>query len=702
MHSQLSSPGMESSQSGGGWDQGTGEHQTEDGKQAQGQIQVTVGHFTEGRVTMRQVRADSDHVRLKLLEKAEVFQKMLMGLIGCSHHKASAHLISQFFQVIEAADPVGEGEFSRVEHAVKSLISGLVAEQIAVGSCLPVGSIAFPRFFSHGEGDSAFRELRFDAADDAAKTFIGEVGILTALHDKGAEAQLPALPAAGENFLFGQTVAVGMAVSTANSAVIAVIFTVIGKFNESTDVDGASIPRAAHFIGFLGEKCLHIRRFPLHEGQKLPVGQIVGLCQLFNDSFHLLHLLLFFYFPIIRGDGEPCKKKVSSYQRVNWHTFSKEDELTAKGVNMSTKRSVFSVLFLLPVFGGLVLLPEVSAQAVKEGLRLCAGVIIPALFPFLVLSSLSVSLGLTSLLGKLLAPLTGRLFQISPAGSGALVLGLIGGYPVGARAVRQLWNNGQCSYEESVHLLTFCNNCGPAFLLGVAGGAVFHSTKTGFLLWGAHLMGTMTVGLLFRSYHGRKMEVSGEKSAPNRSSVVSLPQAMTQAVQSGIQSTLSICAYVVLFRVILRLCSAVGAEKLLTMVPNGTALFGGLLELSTGMTAIDPNAAGSLPLASFLLGFGGLSVWCQTVAMVEGCGLELMPAFVGKLLHGGAAALWTVVLLRLFPQAVPTVSLPALPLSDSIVWWLPWAVNGGSWGVLAGAMLYFRRINTGKKGHPRV
>ena len=80
----------------------------------------------------------------------------------------------------------------------------------------------------------------------------------------------------------------------------------------------------------------------------------------------------------------------------------------------------------------LVLWPEQSMGAVRDGLRLCGNVIFPSLFPFFVLSSLVVELGLTRYLGRLLEPVMAPLFRVNGACSAALALGAVGGYPVGA------------------------------------------------------------------------------------------------------------------------------------------------------------------------------------------------------------------------------------------------------------------------------
>ena len=111
----------------------------------------------------------------------------------------------------------------------------------------------------------------------------------------------------------------------------------------------------------------------------------------------------------------------------------------------------------------------VAAEAVRRGLTLCARSVIPALFPYFVVSGLFISLGFADGVGRRLEPLTRRLFGVGGAGASAFFLGLLGGYPVGGRTVGQLYRAGRLSKNEAERLLAFCNNAGPSFILGVVG-----------------------------------------------------------------------------------------------------------------------------------------------------------------------------------------------------------------------------------------
>lgn len=92
--------------------------------------------------------------------------------------------------------------------------------------------------------------------------------------------------------------------------------------------------------------------------------------------------------------------------------------------------------------GSMVLLlvcSAAAAEAVRQGLLLCARSVVPALFPYFVVSGLFTSLGFAESAGRRLAPVTERLLGVGGAGASAFFLGLLGGYPVGGRTVGQLY-----------------------------------------------------------------------------------------------------------------------------------------------------------------------------------------------------------------------------------------------------------------------
>ena len=83
-------------------------------------------------------------------------------------------------------------------------------------------------------------------------------------------------------------------------------------------------------------------------------------------------------------------------------------------------RTALVGLGLLCAALALVIWPAQSADAVREGMALCANVVVPALFPFFVLASLVVELGLSRCLGRLLHPIMAPLFRVNGSCAAAL------------------------------------------------------------------------------------------------------------------------------------------------------------------------------------------------------------------------------------------------------------------------------------------
>lgn len=380
-------------------------------------------------------------------------------------------------------------------------------------------------------------------------------------------------------------------------------------------------------------------------------------------------------------------------------------------------RDALAGLALIIATAGLVAAPGEAIAGAKDGLVLCFNVIVPSLFPFFVLSSLVVDLGLAAYLGRALEGLMRPLFRVSGSCAAAVALGFIGGYPVGARTALQLYQQGLCSKPEAERLLAFCNNSGPAFILGVVGAGIFGDSRVGLLLYLTHALAPLLVGLLFRFHGGagyRRAAVSPSKPIQ----AVTLPAAFTGAVVRSLQSTLNICAFVVFFSVVLQLLSAFGVfaalADLLALAgfePEwARRLVAGLLELSSGVSSLrgDTHLAGRVSMAAFMLGWAGLSVHCQVLSFLIDSGLSAKTYLAGKLCHGLIAAGLTWCLTRVFPLSAPVAnylaeqaeSIAALDFSTALAASSLAALAG--WLFLAALCRSLWRNKCGNSRHYRV
>lgn len=315
--------------------------------------------------------------------------------------------------------------------------------------------------------------------------------------------------------------------------------------------------------------------------------------------------------------------------------------------------SIFSAL-LLSAFFALLYAPAAALAGAKDGLSVCAAIIVPSLFPFLVLSSMATQLGLPRILARYAAPVMQRVFGLSGMAAAPLLLGFLGGYPVGAAAIAELVKRDELSLNEGERLLPVCNNTGPAFIVGVAGTAIFGSGKIGLGLYLCHIIAALLLAVLFR---GKGSETScAAMDAPI--AVPGFAAVLTGAVKGSVLSCLNICGFVVFFSVLRSLLDALGVFQSLTLfLAQSTnsdigfyrSLLCGIMELGSGISSMRALAATprNLALCSFILGFGSLSVHCQTLAAISGTKLKCARHFVGRIGHGIISAILTFLLFTL-------------------------------------------------------
>ncbi|MFB0920094.1 MAG: sporulation protein [Oscillospiraceae bacterium] len=320
---------------------------------------------------------------------------------------------------------------------------------------------------------------------------------------------------------------------------------------------------------------------------------------------------------------------------------------------MTGKFSFITAVFLaLCAFIGLLFCPAAASGGARAGLLLCSGIIIPSLFPFAVISNIFVELGLPQRLSRLCSPVMKKLFGVSGAGSAAFILGIAGGYPLGAISVSEMYSKGALQKKEAERLLGFCDNSGPAFIVSVAGVAVFGSVRVGFFLYGVHILAALLTGMLFKS--GKSCGSTYALSSPEPA----LSGAFTSSVKRATAAMVTVCGFVVFFCVLVGLLDAHGTLQALTGALSarfGTelhfsrSLLTGLLELGTGTSSMfglrtEPE---NLALCSFLIGWGGLSVHVQASAVISEGGLSPARHTLGKLLHGVLSALITFIVYPL-------------------------------------------------------
>ena len=163
---------------------------------------------------------------------------------------------------------------------------------------------------------------------------------------------------------------------------------------------------------------------------------------------------------------------------------------------LKLKRNFISLLFLLFTIS-ILIFSTANLTAVKSGINLWATSVVPSLFPFFVATELLMHTNIIYHIGNMLNQFMKPLFNIRGEGAFAFIMGIISGYPIGAKIATNFRKEQICSKEECERLLSFTNNSGPLFIIGSVGILLYRNTMIGILLFITHLLASLTVGFFF-------------------------------------------------------------------------------------------------------------------------------------------------------------------------------------------------------------
>lgn len=326
-------------------------------------------------------------------------------------------------------------------------------------------------------------------------------------------------------------------------------------------------------------------------------------------------------------------------------------------------RKVFFNILTVLLALAMVFSPKTSMLYGKQALVMCYEIIIPSLFPFFVCSGILVYSGFAQSVAKLFRPVMKPLFNVNENGAVAFVLGIISGYPLGAVTACQLYENAYLSKSEAERLLAFCNNSGPLFILGAVGTAIYKSAKIGMILYAAHIISAVFVGILFKFY--RRDNFSAPKSRLNVAES-GVAEIFSQVLANSVNSILTVCGAIVFF--------FTASNLIMGFFPDNVfinTVISGLLEFASGIKKISGL---SIPLSfrlimsSFAVGFAGLCVHMQVMSVTAKYRLSLKPYILGKFLHGTLSAIITAFILHIFPQTQSVFNMSQARLSCGFCW----------------------------------
>lgn len=301
----------------------------------------------------------------------------------------------------------------------------------------------------------------------------------------------------------------------------------------------------------------------------------------------------------------------------------------------------------------LLLFPAQAAEGAKNGVDYSLNILIPSLYPFMVLSVFVVKSGLSEKLGTALEKPTQALFRLPGGAAASIVMSVIGGYPAGARSTAALIEAGLVTQTQAERMMYFCVNAGPSFVVTAVGVGFLHHAKAGAILFASQLISFFAMGILTGIFSKKEPGPDGRQK---RAAPAGTAQALIDSAADAAYSTLMMCCLVILFAAGMNLLRAALTVPLLS-VACSTAL-----EVTGGCADL---ARAGAPLWAFALaiGWSGVCVHLQVLSCLGGLKIRKGRFVLFRLAQGCLSAAVCCGLTQIFPQSAQTFTNVSKPVT---------------------------------------
>lgn len=298
----------------------------------------------------------------------------------------------------------------------------------------------------------------------------------------------------------------------------------------------------------------------------------------------------------------------------------------------------------------LILDAKTAGKGAVDGLYLCIQTLVPSLFPFILVSILLTDT-LAGFTSSMMRPIY-KLLRIPDGAESLFLIGMVGGYPVGAQIISHAVDQGRLTNQDGSRMLSFCNNAGPAFLFGVV-SSQFPSSKYVWLIWIILILSAILTGAILPGTNIAKSSIEFQKS-----------MTITQAMEKALKIMAGICGWVIIFRVIL----AFTERWFLWLLPETLRVIAEiLLELANGCTSLNTISNIGLRFIVSIMGLsiGGFCVLLQTLS-VSGS-LRISKYIFGKLLQTTIAVLLAIPVALFLENTTSELILTAILLTYALM-----------------------------------
>ena len=299
------------------------------------------------------------------------------------------------------------------------------------------------------------------------------------------------------------------------------------------------------------------------------------------------------------------------------------------------KSNKFAILLTLFLCFIIALSPQTYAKSCLNALSVWTIKIFPTLFPFFVFTRIIVNLSENK--PNFMDKFFNKIYNTPNGSFKTFFLSALSGYPMGAKLISVQYEKNQINSNQAKSMLSFCSVSGPMFMLGTVGIGILCSYKAGLIILISNLFAALFNGLLYRSKTIEKQE--------NYTQKIKTKFNLGDQVSDSLNSILMVGAYIVLSFLIIDILKNL---NILSFISNSiccvfrleqgqdvvNSVLCGLLEITRGIIELNCcniSIVVKTIITSFLIGFGGFSIFYQSTHFIEKLNLKKSSILLQKI-----------------------------------------------------------------------
>lgn len=285
-----------------------------------------------------------------------------------------------------------------------------------------------------------------------------------------------------------------------------------------------------------------------------------------------------------------------------------------------------AICLILALFGAaIVIFPERYVEGCFNGFLMWAECVLPSLFPFMIIALIMIKTGVAERASLPLKRVTG-FFKLPQSAAVCFVLSIFSGYPAGSKVVAEFYDGGALCSADCRRLAPLCSTSGPLFIIGSVGLKMFADKSAGVKIFAAHLSAVLLTSLLYSLFTKNSTPSKPPqrlKKSENLLYDTFYGAIISVAVAGGFIAFFSTFAqflqdFNILYPITAPLTPIIGESV-------ADAFSYGIIEATAGCRLLSATASPLIvPLAGFLITFGGVSILLQQLSHLQRTGVNTL------------------------------------------------------------------------------